>query len=192
MTVAKTATHIQMLGAKVNNSEKSRCISLKFSGRVCFGIYIFQKNLRFKQTSTDEVTRCSASTLSIMSTWPPTFACLLTTAEIKPRRFCSSSRKNLKSTEDVVIILQKHRVQFQVQQTSRKKQYSGFLQPVVDSLGLLELQYTWLKNFGAVGRNNCRTCEWKILVMSEKKELQYRWLENFGTVGKKELQNTWL
>jgi len=34
----------------------------------------------------------------------------LLTAEIKPRRFCSSCRKNLKSTEDVVITLQKHRV----------------------------------------------------------------------------------
>ena len=48
-----------------------------------------------------------------------------------------------------------------------------------------ELQHTWLENFDAVEKNNCRTRELKILVRSKKKELQYTWLENFGAVGKK-------
>jgi len=37
-------------------------------------------------------------------------SCHLLTAETKQHCFCSSSRKNLKSTEDVVITLWKHRV----------------------------------------------------------------------------------
>jgi len=76
------ATHVHLYAWRKGKQLREITLDLARISRTClFRLLPFLEKFTLQKTSTDEVTRCSASTLSIMSAWPPTFACLLT-AEI--------------------------------------------------------------------------------------------------------------